>query len=118
MKYRKKPIAVEVEQWFQGQSVAGVEPFADSDSRVERAMMDALPWGTEPEQYGYIWTLEGGHVVTPGDWIVTGPSGEKWPVKDAIFRTTYETVSEDTPEPAREPELIALIDVIDPSLKG
>ena len=35
-------------------------------------------------------TLEGGHVVTPGDWIITGVKGEKYPCKPDIFEMKYE----------------------------
>lgn len=34
--------------------------------------------------------LEGGHVVTPGDWIITGVNGENYPCKPHIFEATYE----------------------------
>ena len=35
-------------------------------------------------------TLEGYHVVSPGDWIATGSQGERWPIKPDIFAATYE----------------------------
>ena len=44
--------------------------------------------------HGFIYTLEGGHIVTPGDWIVTGIAGEQWPMKPKIFAQTYEKVEE------------------------
>lgn len=40
----------------------------------------------------WIDTLEGGHIVTPGDWIATGVKGEHWPIKPDIFAATYELV--------------------------
>lgn len=42
--------------------------------------------------HGWIDTLEGGHVVCPGDWIITGVAGEIYPCKPAIFEATYEPV--------------------------
>ena len=39
-------------------------------------------------------TLENVHEVTPGDWIVTGIKGERYPVKPDIFKETYERVSQ------------------------
>ncbi|MEY5099703.1 MAG: hypothetical protein RJA36_2422 [Pseudomonadota bacterium] len=40
---------------------------------------------------GWVPTLEGGHVVTPGDWIAgPGPKGEFWPIKPDVFAVTYE----------------------------
>lgn len=44
--------------------------------------------------HGWIDTLEGGHIVCPGDWIATGAQGEHWPIKPDIFAATYEAVSE------------------------
>lgn len=40
--------------------------------------------------HGWIDTLEGGHIVCPGDIIVTGVHGERYPVKPVIFHKTYE----------------------------
>ena len=42
--------------------------------------------------HGWIQTLEGGHIVTPGDWIITGVAGEQYPCKPDIFAATYEEV--------------------------
>mgnify|MGYP000890839106 FL=1 len=39
-------------------------------------------------------TLEGVMVGEPGDWLITGITGEKYPCKDEIFRATYEPVTE------------------------
>ena len=75
MKYRKKPVVVEATQWFKDGDHPAVRPsrFAQVTKRV-----------------GVIDTLEGEMVVTPGDWIITGVKGEHYPVKDEIFRETYE----------------------------
>jgi hypothetical protein len=37
-------------------------------------------------------TLEGNLVCLPGDWIITGVKGEKYPCKPDIFEQTYEQV--------------------------
>lgn len=42
----------------------------------------------------YVETLEGRMQVSPGDWIITGVKGEKYPCKDEIFRATYEPVED------------------------
>lgn len=34
-------------------------------------------------------TLEGKMKASPGDWIITGVNGEKYPCKPDIFRKTY-----------------------------
>ena len=45
-------------------------------------------------RHGWIDTREGGHIVCPGDWVITGIAGERYPYKDAIFQATYEAVRE------------------------
>ncbi len=40
--------------------------------------------------HGWIDTLEGGHIVCPGDFVITGVQGERYPVKPDIFAATYE----------------------------
>ena len=40
----------------------------------------------------YIETLEGVMHASPGDWIITGVNGEKYPCKPDIFGKTYEAV--------------------------
>lgn len=37
-------------------------------------------------------TLEGTMKAMPGDWIITGVKGEKYPCKPDIFEQTYEAV--------------------------
>jgi hypothetical protein len=78
-KYRKKPIVIEASQWF--------KPGDHPEVSTERC----------PEGFGQIQTLEGNHIVTPGDWIITGVAGEVYPCKPDIFEATYDPA--DTPEP-------------------
>lgn len=40
-------------------------------------------------------TLEGGHWVNLGDWIIRGVQGEFYPCKSDIFEATYERVDDD-----------------------
>lgn len=42
--------------------------------------------------HGWIDSPGGGHIVCPGDWVITGVAGEKYPCKPAIFHATYEQV--------------------------
>ncbi len=37
-------------------------------------------------------TLEGRAVAQPGDWVVEGSGGERWPVTDDQFRLTYRAI--------------------------
>ena len=72
MKFRKKPVVIEATQWFKVGDHPAVAGF--------------------PDDKGWIDTLEGGHIVTPGDWIITGTKGEKYPCKPDIFAEIYEPV--------------------------
>jgi hypothetical protein len=74
-KYRKKPVVIEATQWFN---------FGDHPAVVPH----------KPTRIPWIETLEGGHTVTPGDWIITGIKGEHYPCKPEIFYMTYEKVDE------------------------
>ena len=42
--------------------------------------------------HGWIDTLEGGHIVCPSDWIITGVKGERYPCKPDIFEMTYDAI--------------------------
>lgn len=77
-KFRKKPIVIEATQWFPGVYIEGVDNLA----HLPESFRDCA----------WIATLEGGHVVSRGDWIITGIKGEKYPCKPDIFEATYERV--------------------------
>ena len=54
---------------------------------------DVCPECSKPLfEHGWIATLEGGHRVCPGDIIITGVKGERYPCKPDIFHETYEVV--------------------------
>lgn len=84
MKYRKKPVVIEATQWFK----LGDHP------AVLAAPLDPIT-GFVDGHHGWVQTLEGGHIVTPGDWIITGVKGEHYPCKPDIFAATYEAVEEE-----------------------
>jgi len=79
-KYRKKPVVVEAEQWFPGKQVDGVVQIGVSGITGEPV-------------YG-VHTLEGVLACRPGDYIITGVKGEKYPCKPDVFEKTYELVEE------------------------
>lgn len=87
-KFRKKPVVIEAIQWYD---------WSDLDIDTFKAPQ----WSAKCEHCGYtlaehgeIPTLEGRHIVCPGDWIITGIKGEKYPCKPDIFEATYEPVEE------------------------
>lgn len=75
LKFRKRPVVIEATQWFKMLDHPNVI--------VKRHCGEDVFW---------IDTLEGGHIVTPGDWIITGVKGEQYPCKPDIFELTYEEV--------------------------
>ena len=123
MKYRKRPIVIEASQWWQNgdhpldyskrydefeycclrqlppdeRKAAGwegdvVRYFRNPDKTDERQCEKC---GQIMRLHGWIDTLEGGHIVCPGDWIITGVAGEFYPCKSDIFEATYERVTDD-----------------------
>ena len=79
-KFRKKPVVIEAEQWFPNNHVEGVLYRPD----------DKAPHMQPVELEAYIPTLEGEHIVSYGDWIITGVKGEQYPCKPDIFEMTYD----------------------------
>lgn len=87
MRFCKKPVIIEATQWHKH----GDHP------NVHRTAYDAIPAIGKDAQvvppdhkYGYIDTLEGRMLVSPGDWIIKGIKGEFYPCKPDIFIMTYE----------------------------
>jgi hypothetical protein len=80
-KFRKKPVVIEAEQFQR--------------ACLTRADADRL--GVFYDAHSQQWmipTLEGTHIVSDGDWIITGVQGERYPCKNDIFRLTYEPVED------------------------
>ncbi len=95
-KYRKRPVVVEAEQWFPGTEVEGVVAGDGLPNYAAEQVCIAVGFDKlfSLNQYGWIETLEGGHIVQSGDWIITGIKGEKYPCKPDIFEMTYEPAGE------------------------
>jgi len=114
-KYRKKPVVVEAYRWFKNgdhpqDNCTTVEyqvcgktncsgPFLTEGEIVRYFRSPDIPGdkqcekcGNDMHWHGWIDTLEGGHIVCPGDWIITGVAEEHYPCKPDIFEKTYELV--------------------------
>ena len=99
MKYRKKPVVIEACLWYENGDHPEDGP-AEKEGLVVRYFRDPYISGTNMcgqcsnsfHDHGWIDTLEGGHKVCPGDYIITGVEGEKYPCKPGIFKKTYEMV--------------------------
>jgi hypothetical protein len=85
MKFRKKPVVVEATQWFK----MGDHPAVFMQDSYKQAKISP---SVTSNKVPVIKTLEGEHIVTPGDWIITGVKGEHYPCKPDIFEMTYERI--------------------------
>lgn len=107
MKFKKKPVIIEATQWFKNgdHPKDGEEVFKGGEFDGEKCEGKVVRYYRTPDcdgedvckhcgdtmhNHGWIDTLEGGHIVCPGDWIITGIKGENYPCKPDIFENTYE----------------------------
>lgn len=98
-KYRKKPVVIDAHRWFKNGDHPEDGP-PDKEGKVVRYFRCAEinendkceKCGKEIKDHGWIDTLEGGHIVCPGDWIITGVKGERYPCKPDIFEQTYDEI--------------------------
>jgi hypothetical protein len=89
MKYRKKTVVIDAELYKLGME-DGVQ------------LSDGSFHAYEDKEYPLIFclcmpaikTLEGWHIISEGDYIITGIKGERYPCKPDIFEMTYELVEE------------------------
>ena len=92
-KYIKKPVVVEATQWWK---------HGDSNEVTTHYWNNPKTGGSKTCKicgdilcnHGWVDTLEGGHIVCPSDWIITGVKGENYSCKDEIFKLTYSPVGE------------------------
>ena len=80
MRYRKRPVVIDAVKY---EPDKGIE---DGIEEINGHMMADGKGVPTP----YINTLEGKHYISPGDWIITGVKGERYPIKGDIFEMTYE----------------------------
>ena len=122
MKFRKKPVVIEATQWlkngdhpldyskthygFAGGELVQYGPeyrkemgwegdivrYFRHPDKAYAGERQCEKCGEIMHKHGWIDTLEGGHIVCPGDWIITGVRGEHYPCKPDIFDMTYERV--------------------------
>lgn len=94
MKFRRRIVTLEAEQWYPGTAIKGVctEPCCTLSETGYLQKYLELECPDEGINDPHVHTLEGVLKVSPGDWIVTGIKGEKYPVKPHIFSELYEQV--------------------------
>jgi hypothetical protein len=118
-KFRKKPVVIEASQWFkngdhpldyaedkQGFESGDLRTFTGEERKQRGWEGDIVRYFRRPDVphdkpcnhcgkimhvHGWIDTKEGGHIVCPGDFIITGVKGENYPCKPDVFAETYES---------------------------
>jgi hypothetical protein len=89
--YRKKPVVIAAVRWI-GDNEREVASFARHCFKT----IDPPDRGDDPDMTAQVYdTLHATWVLLgTGDWIVRGVKGEFYPVRDDVFRETYEPVDE------------------------
>jgi len=97
-KFRKKPVEVEAFQLTPENRVnheswpAWMNEAWNKDREQEGALYPADYPNSKGDDELKIFTLEGLHHVSFGDWIILGVKGEIYACKPDIFEATYEAV--------------------------
>ncbi len=95
-KYRKKPVVIEATQWWKNgdHPEDGKDVFAEGEFKGELLEGKVVRYYRTPEcdgqvvhnrcgrimhDHGWIDTLEGGYIVCPSDWVITGVAGSVIP---------------------------------------
>jgi hypothetical protein len=101
MRVRKLAVEVDAFLWQENGDHPDDNYSEDKEGEVVRYFRDGTPRDVQCKHcdrlmhdHGWIDTLEGGHVVCPGDYIITGVEGERYPCKPDIFWKTYEKVED------------------------
>lgn len=81
----KKPVHIDATQWHKHGDHVAVMP-------VPALRYDELSGEVnyDPDRFGWIVSLSGEYLVSPGDWIICGVQGEFYPCKADVFAATYE----------------------------
>ena len=87
MKYRKKPIVIEAQQWT-GLNLDELREWGCPATMLPASGLPNLIIGTLEDGPN----CEAVHIAGPYDWIIRGINGEFYPCKPDIFAATYEPV--------------------------
>ncbi|MFF4777611.1 hypothetical protein ACFY05_32740 [Microtetraspora fusca] len=82
-KYRRLPLVLDAVQ-FTGDN------FPDLAQFFREGYTGTLDWNDDPTTGGEILTVDGSITFEVGDWLIRGIEGEYYPIKDNVFRASYE----------------------------
>ncbi len=97
-RYRKKPVVIDAFQmteerrWGNSDWPEWMHSAWNIGHGGEGGLFPANKHFVEAGDELAIWTLEGIHLVSHGDWIIRGVRGELYPCKPDIFAATYDEV--------------------------
>lgn len=103
-KYRKKPVLIEameavpssymeVYQWVERNTLGSFDCLPIIEGEPGSGWPESGVSIDPRDGRMVIATLEGGHWVDPGDYVLRGVAGEFYPCKPAIFDRTYDKVT-------------------------
>lgn len=92
MKFRKRPVVIEAVQWTGDNH--------DEILQLAKGCDRSIAFSNDGSTL-LIFTLEGDHSASVGDWIIKGVQGELYPCKPDIFAATYDAVPEEEDKPSQ-----------------
>lgn len=90
--FRKKPVVIEAIKW-DGNNLAEIIQFTGQHPSAQKWTWEEYKDIVKLDGLK-IFTLEGPHLASVGDWIIRGVRGEFYPCKPDIFEQTYELVED------------------------
>jgi len=96
MKYRKRPVVIEAEQWWPGKEIRGV--FMETEEEAKSVIGGKGHGRMEypRERLPYVITIHRQRAyLSAGDWVLPEPDGKHfYPCNPRVFETTYEPVED------------------------
>ena len=87
MKYRRKPVIVEAEQFRLDKS-----PWPEGVSEIYPGWIELAKNAETPRRFNFMGAVV--FTIRPGDWVVTNPDGARYVVHLCDFFEYYEPVTE------------------------
>jgi len=87
VKFHKKPVLIDADRWWDNSRNPdlGVAQYYDPEVESWRTCKQC---GIPFHNHGWVYTLDGGRIVCPGDWIITDEDGVST-CKPSVFDKTY-----------------------------
>lgn len=90
--FRKRPVVIQALQWTGDNRHQVLEFIGEKGGHWQASVPETGDVAGMLPGAIVIYTREGNHTATAGDWIIRGIAGEFYPCKPDIFRDTYDRV--------------------------